>query len=344
MARRSRKEIVVFSLSFLDCICCGFGAVILLMVMNRGMSQKTIEQTEVQQEEILTIAEDETFLVEGTMALVEIELDAVREQQATAMAQRDALQQRQAALLTEFTTTADYSSVLEAKQHALAKVLQERDELRRLPPPWRVDLVGGIPADSEYVVFVIDTSGSIAKRAKTVANALKETFEVYPEVKGIQAIDADGDYFLGEPGKWISGDAGGREMLLGRIFHVLQGIHAERFRGSGSLPVAGILRAVRDFGLQGKDVSIYVFGDDFTEYEAVRAWFSVSYREKPSDGTIAYLLTELDRLNPRDVKGQRRVRIHAIGLLTEEGQPWKFAQVMRVICHRFDGAFVGLTD
>ena len=35
MKRRERRPFEVFSLSFLDCICCGFGAIILLFVLNK---------------------------------------------------------------------------------------------------------------------------------------------------------------------------------------------------------------------------------------------------------------------------------------------------------------------
>ena len=39
MLRQKRKEVEVFSLSFMDCICCGFGAVLLLFILTTG--QKT---------------------------------------------------------------------------------------------------------------------------------------------------------------------------------------------------------------------------------------------------------------------------------------------------------------
>jgi len=39
----ARKEINVFSLSFMDCICCGFGAVILLFVLSQGKDNPTVE-------------------------------------------------------------------------------------------------------------------------------------------------------------------------------------------------------------------------------------------------------------------------------------------------------------
>ena len=41
MARLRRKSIEIFSLSFLDCICCGFGAVLLLFVLTSGQQADT---------------------------------------------------------------------------------------------------------------------------------------------------------------------------------------------------------------------------------------------------------------------------------------------------------------
>lgn len=43
MARKRNRQIEVFSLSFLDCICCGFGAVILIFVITTGRGLKQFE-------------------------------------------------------------------------------------------------------------------------------------------------------------------------------------------------------------------------------------------------------------------------------------------------------------
>ncbi len=39
-----RREFEVFSLSFLDCICCGFGAIILLFILSMGVTRIHIPQ------------------------------------------------------------------------------------------------------------------------------------------------------------------------------------------------------------------------------------------------------------------------------------------------------------
>ena len=40
-----RRDVEVFSLSFMDCICCGFGAIILLMVLTDVSHPIVIERS-----------------------------------------------------------------------------------------------------------------------------------------------------------------------------------------------------------------------------------------------------------------------------------------------------------
>ena len=39
-----RRDFNVFSLSFLDCICCGFGAIVLLLVLTKLGEPQALEQ------------------------------------------------------------------------------------------------------------------------------------------------------------------------------------------------------------------------------------------------------------------------------------------------------------
>ena len=41
---RERRQIEIFSLSFLDCICCAFGAIILLFVLSKFSEPTVIEK------------------------------------------------------------------------------------------------------------------------------------------------------------------------------------------------------------------------------------------------------------------------------------------------------------
>jgi len=66
-------------------------------------------------------------------------------------------------------------------------------------------LVGGIAVDSEYIIFVIDTSGSMQSVAwPQVLRKVSETLSIYPRVKGIQVMNDMGDFmFTRYAGGWI---------------------------------------------------------------------------------------------------------------------------------------------
>src|SRR5215216_1408305 len=51
-----RRPVVLFSLSFLDCICCGFGAIILLFVLTIGSQTENIRDT---REELLKVIQQQ---------------------------------------------------------------------------------------------------------------------------------------------------------------------------------------------------------------------------------------------------------------------------------------------
>ena len=63
---RRRRNIEVFSLSFLDCICCGFGAIILLLVLTEVGEPIVFEQTREELEGRVVKLEEELEEIRGT--------------------------------------------------------------------------------------------------------------------------------------------------------------------------------------------------------------------------------------------------------------------------------------
>ena len=55
----------VFSLSFLDCICCGFGAIILLLVLSKIYEPVIIEKTQDDLESLIAMLQQELFEIRG---------------------------------------------------------------------------------------------------------------------------------------------------------------------------------------------------------------------------------------------------------------------------------------
>lgn len=187
--------------------------------------------------------------------------------------------------------------------------------------------IGGIPVDSEYIIFVIDTSGSMQRFAwPAVQRKMSEVLDAYPKLKGLQVMDDEGGYmFQSYAGKWIPDTPARRQAIR------------ERLRSwnpfSNSSPVEGIEAAIKFFWSADRKISIYVFGDEFT------------------GESVEKVLVETDRLNRKDARGERKVRIHAIGFPTIFNQSqWpettgiRFAMLMRLVCERNGGAFVALNS
>jgi hypothetical protein len=322
MARRRKKpSLNIFSLSFMDVISCGFGAVILLFVMNDTVKQQVVvDETKDRSAEYQEIQDERSILRARTLA-TQMEFGALKESLNAEEERLAAAQQQIEALATQITPDRDLDQIVKEKEDTLKLALQKRDTLRNIPPPWRTDLVGGIPADSEYIIFIIDTSGSMDGRAKLVADKLIETLSVYPAVKGIQLMNADGVYMLPETARrWESGDLNGRRRIASE--------YVKWRNNSSSTPVRGITTALRDYGRSGKQISLYILGDDYT-------------------GNTDQLIATADQYNPVLPNGDRAIRIHAIGIPTgtiHGSGAAKFAKAMSALTYRNGGAFVGITE
>jgi hypothetical protein len=172
--------------------------------------------------------------------------------------------------------------------------------------------IGGIPVDSEYILFIIDTSGSMQSKAwGYLQEKMQETLNIYPTVKGIQIMNDDGIYMFPQyAGKWIPDTPGRRKAIL----QVLSSWRPF----SNSSPVEGILEAIARYQDPNKKISLYVFGDEFAG-------------EK-----MQQVVETVDRMNKTGKEGSRRVRIHAVGFPTVLNDPRgitgiRFITLMRAV-------------
>jgi hypothetical protein len=330
--RHRRRDIEVFSLSFLDCICCGFGAIILLLTLVRMSEPKAIEEAKEDLNGRIARLERELYEIRGESTLLSRELVGKREQLSVDKEAVARLQGDLESLRGEFKASRELSQVQDVMQgRFLAAQQRLTEEMKRLQeqshrPPSSKELVGGIPVDSEYVIFVIDTSGSMQRFAwPALQQKMAQTLDAYPRVKGLQVMNDEGVYlFSTYAGKWIPDTPGRRQAVLQRL--------GSWNAFSNSSPVEGIEAAIRLHASGSHKISIYVMGDEFT------------------GSSIDRVLTTVDHLNTRGGR-ERRVRIHAIGFPTlfgtsgsEENTTVRFAMLMRVLCERNGGTFVGLNS
>ena len=326
--RRPTPEI---SLSFLDVICCGFGAVILLLMITKTVEPQVLEQSTVVAEGRVAELTEQLFDIRGETTILNRDLAAKREQLSDFDTQIAILQGSLAASKSRFDslqTTRNSNSIV-AEQLAIARqeLSEEEERLLGRDAEKKNQLIGGIPVDSEYIIFIIDTSGSMFSYAwQRMLNEMEATLNIYPNVKGIQVMNDMGNYLFSRyAGQWIPDTPARRQLILRNL--------ANWNAFSNSSPVEGITQAVRSFYDNDKKISIYVFGDEFT------------------GRSIEEVVLTVDRLNAEAGTGERRVRIHAVGFPVQFIRPpqlqdtgIRFATLMRELTHRNGGTFVGLND
>tara|TARA_B110000902_G_scaffold234300_1_gene278780 strand:+ start:313 stop:1314 length:1002 start_codon:yes stop_codon:yes gene_type:complete len=330
--RRKRGETDSFSVSFLDVAACGFGAMIILLMITKSGEPVSIEFVDVPPEGAITELQEQLFAIRGETTIYNRDLNAKHEQ-LSAMKDRIARLQRDLDdAKGRFQTSNQLSTEITDEVGRLAIAQQSMtEEMQRLLANSSApenNAIGGIPVDSEYIIFVIDTSGSMYGNAwNKMLGVIEDTLNVYPEVKGIQIMNDMGDYmFDSYRGKWIPDTPGRRNTIVStlRTWNPF----------SNSSPVEGVTRAINTFYEPGKKISIYVIGDDF----------------QPG-GSIQDVLQTIDRINVEDENGDRLVRIHGIGfpvifsgLARYQQSVYRYSTLMREMTQRNGGTFVGLKD
>jgi hypothetical protein len=333
MRRRVRRDIEIFNLSFLDVVSCGFGAIILLLVIVKISEPHVTERLAVDLSGLVARLEAEVFEIRGDTTVLNRELQSKQQQLSEARERLARLQGELSSIRGEYRTSRnehEAQSIIEGQLSSARQTLSA--EMRRvLGANYQRTLaratIGGVPVDSEYIIFIIDTSGSMQQYAwPGVLKKLEEVLSIYPQVKGIQVMNDMGDYLFSQyRGKWIPDTPARRKAIIKRL--------AGWQPFSNSSPVEGVEAAIRRFHARDKRISLYVFGDDFAR------------------GSIQAVIDTVGSLNRADKSGNTPVRIHTVGfpVLFDFGtglpvNAVRYAALMRKLAETNNGSFVGLNS
>jgi hypothetical protein len=324
--RKQRRELQEASISFLDVISCGFGAIVLLLVIARVGDPSALEEAENQLMGSVKDYQERLFEIRGESVVLDERLKS-RKQQLSELTERVARLKAKLASVAKQSSQLSQSQSREKEQLQLVlQVLSEEME-RLLGPEFEQNnqLVGGIPADSDYISFVIDTSGSMQVAAwEKVKKEMLNILDIYPEVKGIQVLNDMGQYMFNNQRKqWIADSPQTRKNIITKL--------ATWAPFSNSSPVEGINTAIQTFYKPGRKISIYTLGDDY------------------QGRSIRNVVNAVDKLNKANRSTERLVRIHAIGFPvhfppggTPSASAIKFAALMRELSYNNGGTFIGL--
>ncbi len=170
MRKRQRRDIETGSLSFLDVICCGFGAVILLLVITKIFEPIRLEESHIQLENLIVRYQQELEEILGETNVVVRERLATIDRVDSDETLIARLQRELTRIRAEFLATQDDAEIANELEGELALAKQRlTEEMQRLLANYKPDpdeyKIGGIPVDSEYIIFIIDTSGFFQRYA-----------------------------------------------------------------------------------------------------------------------------------------------------------------------------------
>jgi hypothetical protein len=328
--KRTRRGSEDANISFLDIICCGFGAIVLLLVIVKPNPPVIIEESLINLDGQVRALQERLFEIRGQVQYLETDLNAKHEQLGTDQrrvailrSEFDLLNSRMASIddygADDATEALDLQIALQSLTKEMKRLLKGRKR--------KNEYIGGVPVDSEYVVFIIDTSGSMFSVAwGRMLREVVNTLNIYPEVKGIQVMNDQGQYmFPTYRGEWMPDSPSRRRAIIQK----LQQWNAF----SNSSPVEGITAAIRQHYDKNKKISLYVFGDDY------------------SGRSVSRVLRVVGDLNEGNSKGESLVRIHGVGFpVLMQRRPglnssvMRYAALMRELADQNNGTFIGLNN
>jgi len=326
--KRQRRALQEASISFLDVISCGFGAIVLLLVIARVGDPAALEEAENKLRSTVKEYQEQLFDVRGESVVLNEQLKS-RKQQLSELTERVARLKAKLAGVEKQSVQISQSEAREKQQLQLVMQVLSEEMERLLGPEFKQQnkLIGGIPVDSDYIIFVIDTSGSMQVAAwEKVKKEMINILDIYPDVKGLQVLNDMGQYmFSAYRGRWIPDSPKMRENIVSTLNTWAP--------FSNSSPFEGINAAIQTFYKANRKISIYTLGDDF------------------QGRSIRNIVKAIDNLNQAHRGADRLVRIHAIGFPvhfprggTPSASAIRFAALMRELSYNNGGTFIGLNS
>jgi len=297
------------------------------LIIVRIGDPKILEESELALEGVVKNLTEQLFTVRGEADQLDQRLKA-KQAQLSEITERIARLQSELAAVDAQSLKVAQASTTEEDELRLALQILSEEQQRLLGQNYRrVDnVIGGIPVDSEYVIFVIDTSGSMQGAAwGKLQEEMINILDIYPSLKGIQVFnDMGNSMFPVQQIEWIEDSEDTRKKIKNQL---------QTWRPfSNSSPVEGIESAIRTFYDEDKKISIYVLGDDFT------------------GRSIRQVIATVKSLNSSRKNNERLVRIHAIGFPVHidngriSANAIRFANLMRELSYQNGGTFVGLNS
>ncbi|MDA8916552.1 hypothetical protein N9J63_04330 [Gammaproteobacteria bacterium] len=310
---KTRKKSELFSMSFLDIMACGFGALVLILLIS-----------EFQETEIKVVINDANKLLD-TNDLMETrinELSVIDDKIDTELIE-----------LSQINNNIQKLKIILKKRQLISKNLNDlasdneysinKKRSAKQNQPIEQNEASGIKIDSRYLVFIIDNSGSMQTSGpwSRVLQEIDSIIQTFPSLEGYLILnDAGKTIHGGSP--WLKPSKSNRSTSIN-----LLKANPNKYM-SLSNPVIALKVAINRYGVNYKDVGVFVVGDDVLD-----------------NNRIENISNDILKLNSLP-GGLKKVRINAIAFLTAkdeaiyEQQNMNYLILMRELTEQSGGALV----
>lgn len=273
-----------FSMSFLDVMACGFGALVLILLLSNFNEADSKNGT------------DSFSFLDALSEIISIQDSSSEEISKNTSLEKDlSSAEKKLSELEKKLQESNFEIAL--LDDSLAKNKKETSRVTTATE------AGGIKIDSDYVVFIVDTSGSMKDCGNwtRVVNEFRILLDAFPKIKGFQIMKDNGDYIYPTGKTWIEDNKFNRQQMISAL------ARASIF--SNSNPISAIKSSLNLYADGISKVGIFVIGDELRIID---------------DSRPAESFDEIESLNTT-LYGKKKARINAIGFLTggEEANKYK---------------------
>ena len=319
--KKRKHHLEIFSLAFLDIIACGFGAIVMIVLLSKtsiendkkhhdtkdiaslissiSKTQNALSKKNTQKDDLY----QKTQNFAGDVQKIKNKITLAQKQQQKLMEELRVIEQKNAQIAAQ-------KENIEKQQKAETQATTSQE----IPPEVDFKEVGGIPVDSEYIIFVVDTSTSMTQHLDALLHTINGILSAHPVVKGFQVLSDNGSNLFNYPNrKWIKDTPRNRK----KISTLLRSWTAF----SNSSPVEGVQVAIQNYARSKNRISIFIFGDDFSGVK-----------------TYDNVVKKINDLNKNKITQEKKARIHAVAF----GKTKRFATLMRAITQQNNGSFIAM--
>ena len=277
---KEKKTTEVFSMSFLDIMACGFGALVLILLISEFNEIEIIENKYTF--DLFLTKQDEVVTKTNQLNDVDRELTSKIK---NLISIQDELDKVKSNLKNRANVVQSLTELSQLKQSQIIVKNEDQKE------PIEQVVASGIRIDSRYLIFIIDNSGSMVEGApwSRVVKEIETIIMTFPSLEGFMIMNDTGKTIVGG-GNWVKPTKANR---IGAV-NKLKRVNAM----TNSNPIPAIEKSINIYGRKYDDVGIFIIGDDIRESKNVDS-----------------RLLEINRINTKS-DGSKYVRINALGFLT----------------------------